>query len=77
MWPSFSNSSFYYEAPFCFECCARSDRPSLEEHYQERIRVTLEFALIVDNFDELVEPRFLYECYLGTKPSAYILKKTA
>ena len=47
----------------------------LEEHYQGQIKATLEFALTVDNFIELVNPRHLYKCCLKPKPSAYILKE--
>ena len=49
----------------------------LEEHYQGRLKAALEFALIVDDFDELVDPRRLYECCLGPEPSTYILMKIA
>ena len=34
-------------------------------------------TLTVDNFDELVDPRRLYECCLGPEPFAYVLKKIA
>ena len=49
----------------------------LEEHYQGRIKAALEFALTVDDFDELVDSHHLYECCLGPKLSIYVLKKIA
>ncbi|KAL0015227.1 hypothetical protein SO802_002296 [Lithocarpus litseifolius] len=52
-----------------------ADSPLLEEHYQGRIKAALEFALTVDDFDELVDPRYLYECCLGHEPSVYVLSK--
>ena len=49
----------------------------MEECYQGRIKASLEFALTVDDFDWLVDPRRLYECCLGPEPSTYVLKKIA
>ena len=57
--------------------CAVADRPLLEECYQGRIKTALEFALTVDDFNKLVDPRRLYESCLGPEPFAYILKKIA
>ncbi|KAK9988118.1 hypothetical protein SO802_028357 [Lithocarpus litseifolius] len=68
----------FYEAAFsCGLHFPTADRPLLEERYQGRIKATLEFSLIVDNFDELVDPRRLYECCLRPEPSAYVLGKIA
>ena len=53
------------------------DPPLLEEHYQGWIKATLEFALTIDDFDELVDPHCLYECCPGPEPFAYVLKKIA
>uniref|UniRef100_A0A7N2RB25 Pentatricopeptide repeat-containing protein n=1 Tax=Quercus lobata TaxID=97700 RepID=A0A7N2RB25_QUELO len=52
-----------------------ANRPLLKEHYQGRIKAALEFALTIDNFNEMVNPCRLYECCLGPKPSTYILKE--
>ena len=49
----------------------------MKEHYQGRIKAALEFALTVDNFDELFDPRHLYECCLGPEPFTYVLKEIA
>ena len=56
---------------------AVSDHPALEERNQGRIETTLEFALTIDDFDDLVDPRHLYDCCLGPEPSASVLKKIA
>ena len=56
---------------------AVSDHPALEERNQGRIETTLELALTIDDFDDLVDPRHLYDCCLGPKPSAFVLKKIA
>ena len=56
---------------------AVTDCPLLEEHYQGRIKATLKFAFRIDDFDELIDPRHLYECCLGLEPFAYVLKKIA
>ena len=66
--------SFFF---FFFFVLAAADRPLLEERYQGRIKAGLEFAVTVDDFDDLVDPRCLYECYLGPEPSGYVLKKIA
>ena len=37
--------------------------------------MALAYAREIDDFDDLVDPRHLYECYLGPEPSKYILEK--
>ena len=54
-----------------------SNCPKLEDRYQGRVQAALEFALTIDNFDDLVDPRHLYDCCLGPEPSAFVLKKIA
>ena len=68
---------YYYSDLFFVPSFAVADRPLLEEHYQGQIKVALEFALTVDDFNELVDPRCLYECCLRPELSAYVLKKIA
>ena len=58
-------------------CFVVSDRPVLEELYQGRVQAALEFSLTIDDFDDLVDPRHLYECCLGLESSAFVLKKIA
>lgn len=52
-----------------FEC------PDLECRYQSRVQAALEFAQGTDNIDKLVDPRRLYDHYLGPEPSKYVLRK--
>ena len=47
----------------------------MEDRYQGRVQVALEFALTIEDFDDLMDPRHLYDCCLGPKPSAFVLKK--
>ena len=70
-------SFFFLFFFFFFFVLAVADRPLLEERYQGWIKAGLEFAVTVDDFDDLVDPRCLYECCLGPEPSVYILKKIA
>ena len=49
----------------------------MEDHYQGRVQAALEFALTIDNFDDLVDPRHLYDCCLGPETFAFVLKKIA
>ena len=68
---------YFFSNLFFVSSFAVANYPLLEEHYQGRIEAALEFALTIDNFVELVDPRRLYECCLGPKPSAYVLKEIA
>ena len=52
-----------------------SDRPELESQYRERVRAALAFAREIEDFDDLVDPRHLFDCYLGPEPSKYMLEK--
>ena len=53
------------------------DRPKSEDCYQGRVQAALEFALTIKDFDDLVDPRHLYDCCLKPEPSAFMLKKIA
>ena len=68
---------YFFSNLFFVSSFAVANCPLLEEHYQGQIKAALEYALTVDNFVELVDPRCLYECCLGPKPSAYVLKEIA
>ena len=47
--------------------------PKLKSRYQGRVQAALDFALTIDDFDELVDSLSLYNHFLGPEPSAYIL----
>ena len=68
---------FFFFSFFFLICFAISDRLELEDHYQGRVQVALEFALTIEDFDDLVDPHHLYNCCLGLEPSAFVLKKIA
>ncbi|XP_030969392.1 uncharacterized protein LOC115989711 isoform X2 [Quercus lobata] len=48
--------------------------PHLKSCYKECVQAALDFALSAEDFDELVDPRSLYDHFLGPEPSAYILQ---
>ena len=49
------------------------DRLELESRFKECVRAAVEYVSIIDDFDDLVDPRTL-ACYcLGLEPSHYIL----
>nr|POF05715.1 hypothetical protein CFP56_32969 [Quercus suber] len=54
-----------------------SNHPKLEDRYQGRVQLALEFALTIDYFDDLVYLRHLYDYCLGHEPFAFVLKKIA
>ena len=45
--------------------------------YQGQVQTALEFALTIEDFDDLVDPHHLYDCCLGLEPLAFMLKKIA
>ncbi|XP_065615732.1 uncharacterized protein LOC136061637 [Quercus suber] len=51
------------------------DRPILEDQYLHRVRAALSYAREIEDFDDLVDPRHLYDCFLGPEPSKYVLEK--
>ena len=51
------------------------DRPELESQYREQARVALAFTREIEDFDDLVNPRHLFDCCLGHKPLKYVLEK--
>ena len=52
-----------------------SNRPKLESQYRERVHATLAFALEIEDFGDLVDPRHLFDYCLGPEPSKYVLEK--
>ena len=72
---NYFNSSFSDHS--LLTCLTVFDHPTLEERYQGPIETTLEFAFTIDDFDDLVNPRHLYDCCLGLEPLAFVLKKIA
>jgi len=54
---------------------ATLDRPNLEDQYHHRVRAALAYACEIEDFDNLVDPRHLYDCCLGPEPLKYVLEK--
>ena len=47
----------------------------LEDRHCHRVRTTLAYTCEIEDFDDLVDPRCLFDNYLGPEPSKYILEK--
>ena len=62
---------------FFLICFAAIEQPELEERYQGRIEVALEFALTLssEDFKSLVGARRLYGCCLEPEPSELVLDR--
>ena len=56
---------------------AALDRPNLEDKHRHRVQAALAYARELENFDNLVDPRHFFDCYLGPEPSKYVLEKFA
>ena len=67
--------SIYSSSDFSFPLffLVVSTRLKLKSCYQGKVQATLDFALTIDDFDELADSLSLYDHFLGPKPSAYIL----
>ena len=50
------------------------ERPKLESQIEERVQEAIKYARMIDDFDELVDPRTLARHCLGPEPSLYILQ---
>ena len=49
--------------------------PDLEDRHHHRVWVALAYAYEIEDFDDLVDPRRLFDYFLGPKPSKYVLEK--
>ena len=52
-----------------------SDRLKIENQHREQVRAALAFTRKIKDFDDLVDPRRLFDYCLGPKPSDYVLEK--
>ena len=48
-------------------------RPELESKFEEWVQETIKYARMIDDFDQLIDPRTLARHCLGPKPSLYVL----
>ena len=46
----------------------------MKSRYKERVQKAIEYARIVENWDDLVDPRTLAFYCLGPEPSAFLLR---
>ena len=60
---------------FSFWFFAALDRPDLEDKHRHRVCAALAYARKIEDFDDLVDPRHLFDCCLGHEPSKYVLEK--
>ena len=60
---------------FSFWFFTTLDHPDLEDKHRHWVRVALAYTREIEDFDNLVDPRHLFDCCLGPEPSKYILEK--
>ena len=58
---------------FLFDIVKR--RPKLKGRHKERIETAIGYSEMIDNWDDLVDPRTLAFYNLGPDPSAYVLRQ--
>ena len=58
----------------CFLFCAIKRRPKLKSKYRERVEKAIEYALTIENWDDLVDLLTLIFYNLGPDPSSYVLR---
>ena len=51
------------------------DRPDLEDKHRHRVCAALAYACEIENFDDLVDLRHLFDCCLGPDPLKYVLEE--
>ena len=66
---------------FCLLCssltpyflfCVVKRRPKLKSRYNERVEKAIEYALMIESWDDLLDPRTLAFYNLGPDPSSYV-----
>ena len=57
-----------------FLFCVIMRRPKLKSRYRERVEKAIEYALTIENWDDLVDLRTLAFYNLGPDPSSYVLR---
>ena len=54
--------------------CAVKRRPKLKSRYNEHVEKAIEYARMIEDFNDLVGSRTLAFHYLGPKPFAFVLR---
>ena len=57
-----------------FLFCVVKRWPKLKSRYSERVEKAIEYALTIESWDDLLNPRTLAFYNLGLDPSSYILR---
>ena len=67
--------SFKFDSLLTFTCCVFvvKKSPKLKSRYKERAQVAIEYAKMIDDFDNLVNPKTLVRHFLGLEPSPFVL----
>ena len=61
---------------FSFWFFTTLNHPDLEDRHCHRVHAALVYAHEIEDFNDLVDPRHLFDCCLGPEPSKYILEKS-
>ena len=64
----------YHHYPFRPLSLAVKRRPNLKSRYKERVEKAIEYAKMIKDWDDLVNPRTLAFYCLGPESSAYVLR---
>ena len=54
--------------------CAVKRQPKLQSRHKEHVKKAIEYALTIENWDDLVDPQTLAFYNLGPDPSFYVLR---
>ena len=57
--------------------CVVRKRPKLKSRYRNRIKATVEYVKMIDDFGNLVDPQTLARHCFGLEPSAFVLRAIA
>ena len=71
-----SFSFFFFNSGHYFGPCvlpfAVKERPDLESKFDEWVQVAVKYAGMIEDFNELIDPRTLAHHCLGPEPSLYV-----
>ena len=56
-----------------FLLCVVKRQPKLKSKYNKRVEKAIEYALMIESWDDLVDPRTLAFYNVGPDPSSYVL----
>ena len=62
----------HYSDPCVFPFTVK-ERPDLESKFDEQVQAAVKYARMIEDFNELIDPRTLARHCLGPEPSLYVL----